>query len=166
MSYFPRVLGRMAVIGLAVALACATGCGESIKTHPVRGKVVVEGGDIKKLEGTHVEFRLDSDPSIRSSGEIKEDGSFELMTYYKGRMIPGAPEGTHTARIVISGDLEEEDEPVKRDDDEAPDFQPESTQKKSTAPLPVHARFLRFTTSKLTYTVPTDGEITVQVSTK
>jgi hypothetical protein len=158
-----RVVGRLWVIGLAVALAGAAGCGGS-KTHPVKGKVVLEGGDVKKLEGASVEFRLDSDPSIRSSGEIKEDGSFELTTYHNGKPVPGAPEGAHTARIVISGDLEEEEEPVKRDADEAPEIRPKS--RKKPGPLPVHARFLKFTTSGLNYQVPTAGEITIKVSAK
>jgi hypothetical protein len=125
-----RAVGRLSAIGLALVLIGVSGCG-GIKTHPVKGKVVVEGGDVKKLVGANVEFQLDSDPSVRSYGEIKEDGTFELMTYHKGKSVPGVPEG-----------------------------------KAKPPPLPIHARFLRFTTSKLSFTVPTDGEITVKVSVK
>lgn len=169
MSKRSRTLGRLSVLGLALALA-GTGCGGT-KTHPVRGTVVVEDGDVKKLAGANVEFQLTSDPGVRSYGEIKEDGSFEMVTLHNGRTLSGAPEGSHTARIVISGDLEEEDEPVKLDADEAPDWQTVLKQKNAAKqrkknPLPVNARFLRFKTSGLSYQVPTPGDITVKVSVK
>ena len=164
MSNRRRAIGRLPALGLVLGLACVAGCG-GVKTHPVRGKVVLEGGDVKKLAGANVEFQLDSDPSVRSYGEIKEDGSFEMTTLHAGRTVSGVPEGAHTARILISGDLEEEDEPVPRDADEAPEWQPKSKQKKKDS-LPVNARFLRFKTSGLKYQVPTSGEITVKVSVK
>jgi hypothetical protein len=115
-------------------------------THAVRGKVVVQDGNIKPLVGSSVEFELETDPLVRAYGEIGADGSFELMRLHQGRERSGAVEGTYRVRIV----------PKSEDEDVA----------KWERARPIHPRFEEFKTSGLSFSVPTSGEITVQVSRK
>src|SRR5262245_41165848 len=84
---------------VALALLGLTGCGgEALKTYPVRGRVVFADGDVAQLAGGHVEFMLESDPTVRADGKIGPDGSFVLRTQHKGRMLNGAAEGAYRAR--------------------------------------------------------------------
>lgn len=161
--------GRFAALSLSafglVAALTAGGCGGSLKTHTVRGKVVLEGGDVKKLAQGYVELQRTGEPATRSSGEIMEDGSFELTTLHEGHVLSGVPEGTHAVRIVLPGDQEDEDASTgdPNDDDEAPAFRPKV--KKAGKPV-IHPRFRKFNTSNITIQVPTEGEVTITVSAK
>jgi hypothetical protein len=130
---------------LVIFSCLLTGCGGgSLKTYPVRGKVVLADGDVRQLAGSHVEFMLESDPTVRASGQIQSDGSFTVQTLHEGKIQSGAPEGSYKARILLS---DEDDEGRPR-----------------RGPKPVHPRFLDFSTSGLSYQVPAGGDITVNVS--
>lgn len=138
---------RWGGVVLAAALLGAAGCGEGgLKTYPVRGTVVLAGGDVKQLADCHVELVHETDPDARPSGLIGPDGRFEVQTLYKGKTLNGAPEGSYKARIILASS----------DDGERP----------KRPGRPVHARFLDANTSGLTYKVPADGEITVNLSAK
>jgi hypothetical protein len=130
---------------VALALLGLAGCGESVKTYPVRGKVVLTDGNIKQLDSSHVEFMLESDNTVRASGLIGPDGDFEMQSVHDGKVRKGAPEGTYRARIYLSNEGDDDDGRKRR-------------------PPPVHPRFLDFKTSDLSFQVPTDGDITVTVS--
>jgi hypothetical protein len=102
----PLVLRRAATFGALTFAASIAGCGPGAgHIHPVSGKFVVEnGGDVSSLAGHIVETRLESDPLVRSSGQIADDGSFRLETLHQGEIVDGAAAGTHTVRIVLSDD--------------------------------------------------------------
>lgn len=136
-SSFILLLSSFLLLGLA-------GCGaaDELKTYPVRGKVVLAEGDVKQLAGGHVEFMLESDPTLRASGKIEPDGGFVMQMQHKGKLLKGAAEGKYLARIILS---QEDDAPKGRS-------------------KPVHNRFLDFQKSSLSFKVPTDGDITVNVS--
>jgi hypothetical protein len=130
---------------VALALLGLAGCGGGgPKTYPVRGKVVLADGDVQQLAGSYVEFMLESDSTMRASGTIEPDGSFALQTLHEGKILKGAPEGTYRARII----------PSEEDDGSA----------RKRRPKPVHNRFLDFKTSGLSFKVPANGDVTVNVS--
>lgn len=134
-----------AVIGALILLGLS-GCGEKPpKTYPVSGKVVLVDGDVKDLAGCHVEFRLESDPTLRADGVIGPDGHFELQTRPHGKALKGAVEGKHQARIILSSDDDDDGAPKRRQ-------------------RPINNRFLDFEKSGLSYEVPTPGDITLPVS--
>ncbi len=138
---------RAAGVAAALALFALVGCGSGgPPTHAVRGKVVVEGGDIKPLVGSSVELELESDPKVRASGPIHEDGSFELGMLHEGKSLVGALAGKYRARIVPGGEDEDLAKWAKR--------------------RPIHPRFEDFKTSGLTITVPPSGDITLKLSKK
>jgi len=129
---------------VAVVLLGVLGCGDpGLKTYPVRGNVELAGGDVKVLAGSHVEAALVRDNTTRASGEIQPDGTFALQTQHQGVLLKGAPEGQYEARIILT------------DDDR---------KARKQAAQAVHARFLRFNTSGLTFQVPTNGDVTLKVS--
>src|SRR5262245_39900924 len=130
-----------AVIGLWVV----TGCGPSgPKTYPVTGRVEVAGGNAAPLAGSNVEAALDSDPTVRASGVIEEDGRFTLETLHAGKILKGAQAGTYKARIVLSDEGERGSRKLAR--------------------AAVHPRFLQFESSGLRFEVPANGDIVLQVS--
>jgi hypothetical protein len=134
---------RLAAAGLLVVLG---GCSEAgIKTYPVQGNVELTGGDTKLLTGSFVEFVLDSDPLVRSSGKITPEGRFTLETIHAGQVVKGVREGTYKAQIVLA---DEDDEGVP----------------KGRGKNPIHKRFCDYKTSGLSFTVPAKGEVTVSVS--
>jgi hypothetical protein len=119
---------------LLIALATVPACGPAgPRTHPVSGRVVA--ADVQALAGGHVEVALVSDPSVRASGQIQPDGTFQLQS--------GAQEGRYQVRIL------------------PPDDDPKTERRARAA---VAARFLRFETSKLTLSVPTSDRVTLEVS--
>lgn len=124
------------------ALALAPGCDSGPKTHPVKGKVVFEGGDVKRLAEGTVVFRSVSQPDLFAYGEIQEDGSFTMATKQTGvKEKPGAVEGEHQVKINLpEGDPEEGVRPI------------------------IARQFLDFETSKLRVKVPSEGEITLKVT--
>jgi hypothetical protein len=135
-------------------LALAGGCGQSgPKTYPVKGKVVVKNGDVKKLAGGYVRLQSVADPKLIGVGEIEEEGSFGIGAFIDGKPVGGLPEGEYRARVEPPGfDRREEN-----DDDKPP------PPKKGDL-LP---KYQAFDASGLTYTVkPGDNTITVEVEAK
>ena len=124
-------------------LLLATGCGSSgPATHPVRGQIQLGSGDAALLAGHSVEVALETDPTIRAYGEIREDGSFALETLQAGELQTGALEGKYLARIVLS-----DDDPV---------------QSRRVAAA-IDTRALDFKTSGLSIQVPATGAVTLPI---
>jgi hypothetical protein len=130
------------VVSLLLLVGCSN---QSIKTHPVSGKVEIKDGDVAILTGSSVEFKHESDESFRPYGNIDSSGKFTVKTPFKGEILLGAPEGKYKARIIL-GDQSDEGVPKRKGD-------------------PIHKRFLDFNTSGLSVTVPS-GDYTVSLSKK
>jgi hypothetical protein len=130
---------------IAAGVLAFAGCGSRGDVHPVRGRVVLTGGDVAQLAGHHVEAVLEGDPGVRASGIIGPDGTFTLETLHDGAVRKGAREGTYRVRIV----------PADEDD----------AGKKLKTP-PVAGKHLRFETSGLTLQVPASGEVTLTLGAK
>lgn len=92
---------RCGITGLLGAAVLA-GWANRPTTFPVKGVLVYDKGDIRLLSGSTIVCQHQEDPSIQSSGEIHEDGSFELQTNWKGRVLPGAIAGPYRAWIALS----------------------------------------------------------------
>jgi hypothetical protein len=125
-----------------VVLVVLPGCAPGLQTYPVQGKVVLAGGDVKQLTDAHVEFQLESDPTVRADGLIASDGSFEIQMLHRGRVLRGMPAGKYRARLLF--------------DDEA--------RQANKNRLPVGRQFLDFKASGLWVTVPAEGELTLTVA--
>lgn len=130
---------------LAAILVGLAGCGgKELKTYPVRGKVVLADGKVEELAGSHLEFMLESEPTVRADARIEPDGSFAVQMQHQGKLLKGAPEGTYKVRIILA----EEDDGRSR----------------GRPGRPVHDRFLDFKTSGLTFPLPPSGDLIVNVS--
>jgi hypothetical protein len=128
-----------------VVLWAVVGCGpDGPRTYPVRGKVELAGGDARQLAGAMVEAAMDSDPTVRASGVIAEDGSFTLETLHAGVILKGAREGSYKARIL----------PGDEDDREARKRQREA----------LNGKYKQFQTSGLSLQVPTEGEVVLKLA--
>jgi hypothetical protein len=105
----------------------------------VNGKVELQGGDVSLLQGSHVVLIPDAEPDnfLRPDGAINADGMFSLQTLIEGELVNGAPEGKYKVRIGLA---DESDEGIPK-----------------RPPNLVHRRFLDFTTSGLTLTVPSEN---------
>ncbi len=136
--------GRWTWIVLSAAiLFVAVGCGgsdSSIKTYPVRGKVVLKGGNANRLERGKVWFQSTSDPSLKAVGIIYEDGSFAMTTLLEDKGVLGVPAGQYHARV----------EPPT-DEDHKPQ------------PGLIHPKYQDFKKSGLNFTVPGPDEIVIEV---
>lgn len=120
---------------VGLGLVALTGCGRD--TYPVEGTLEVQG-DVSALAGSIIEAAVDGDPERRASGEIQPDGTFVLETLKDGRIRKGVREGTYRVRIIPSDD----DRQVRR-------------RVLST----VGPRYLKFQTSGMTLTVPTNEAV-------
>jgi hypothetical protein len=95
---------RLRLAALAGVLALAAGCDKTKmpQTYPVTGTVAfadgepIKGGD----RGGAVEFQSATDPELRISGQIKEDGTFALQTLKDKTKVEGAPEGSYTVTFL------------------------------------------------------------------
>ena len=96
----------MLIGSLAAFVPGVIGCSSDNKpkTYPVKGKVVLKQGDVKRLAEGYVELRSMDDPKVIAMGEIKPDGSFEVGSQVEGQDYAGAPEGTYQARIILPTD--------------------------------------------------------------
>jgi hypothetical protein len=141
----------MPKVGYALGALCAiafflAGCSsQKIKTHPVTGKVELAGGDVAILTGSSIEFKSETDETLRATGNLDGSGNFSLKTLHQGNIVPGAPEGKYKARIIL-GDESDEGVPKRKGN-------------------PVHRRFFDFDSSGLTFTVPSP-DYTVKLSAK
>src|SRR5207253_3342694 len=89
-----RSAARARVVVAIGLLVHALGCGAAgPKSHPVRGKVELAGAEVEKLAGSHVEAALQSDMTVRASGEIQKDGSFTLESLQASKRVDGALAG-------------------------------------------------------------------------
>jgi hypothetical protein len=130
-------------VGLALVLSALLGCGGT-KTYPVKGKVVFDRGDVNLLAGSTIDCRHEENPLIEAHGTINEDGTFELETYNKGKILRGACAGTYRAWIVLTTEGGSEDAIFRK--------------------VKVDPRFLDPRTSGLTLNVPASGEVTFTVT--
>jgi hypothetical protein len=90
---------------LGVQLLCLTACGsDSVgRTVPVRGKVTVDGAPLK--EGSVVYWpnaNKGNQSPLEAVGQIKEDGTYELLTRGKPGARPGSYKVTVTAQHKLN----------------------------------------------------------------
>lgn len=148
-----RCVLLLCVLGL---ILWAPGCGPKLpRTYPVKGKVLVEGGDVKKLAGALVEFESVADKSIRAYGSVNPDGTFEMSTQTAGAGLSGVVEGQHRVRITMV---------VERNEEEEEDDEGRPIRRRRAGPIP--PRYQSFDTSGLTYTAPGDSEVTFKLAGK
>jgi hypothetical protein len=129
-------------LGLTV-LALAVGCGgsePSIKTYPVRGKVVFKGGNVSRLERGKVWFQSTSDPGLKAVGMIYEEGFFTMTTLLADKGVLGVPAGQYQARV-----------------------EPPPDEDRKPQPGLIHAKYQDFNQSGLSFTVPVSDEIVIEV---
>jgi hypothetical protein len=75
-------IARLSIASL-VGLAVGCGSGDQVKVYPVKGKITFEGAPMKG--GGSIAFvPTGSQAGAAPGGEIKEDGTYELMTYKPG----------------------------------------------------------------------------------
>jgi hypothetical protein len=129
-------------VGLALVLIALFGCGGGPKVHPVKGRLVFDKGDVKLLAGSILNCQNEQNPSVSARGDINEDGSFTLETYARGRIVPGAIEGTYRARIIPENGSDE------------------SLFRRTH----IDPKFLDGKASSLTFKVPTDGDVVLTVT--
>ena len=128
--------------GLALPLVLA-GCGSSgPKVYPVQGKVVFKGkgGNMRHLIGGKVRFRSTSDAGLTAVGSIEDDGVFSMAAIQNEKGLTGVPAGAYKARVELP----------RSEDDDAPR-------------VPIHPKYLDFDKSGLEVTVPTQGDVILEV---
>lgn len=129
-----NVMARRWLPFAALAALLFLGCGGP-KNYPVRGKVVFQN-DGRPLRGGTVLFERVEEPKEQASGELDDDGLFELGNTRGLGAIPGE------YQVLL--------EP------------PPSVSE--TGRLPYDSRYLRFETSGLTYTLqPKDNELEIRI---
>ncbi len=131
-----------ATVGLALVLSALVGCGA--KTYPVTGKVTFDKGDVKQLAGSIIICKQEKDPLVMARGELQEDGSFTLETHSRGKILPGAFEGTYRAWITFNTDNGDEEVQFRK--------------------MKVDPKFFSGRDSPLTFQVPTTGEVVLPVT--
>jgi hypothetical protein len=134
---------RRAALLLALALAACSS--QSVKTHPVSGRVEVKDGDVAILTMSTVELKHETDETLRPYGNLDAGGNFSLKTLHQGKVIEGAPEGKYRARVILA-DPSDEGVPKRKGE-------------------PIHRRYYEFATSGLTITVPS-GDYSLSLSKK
>jgi hypothetical protein len=92
------VLGRIALLGL-MALGCSGPHGPPPPaTYAVNGKVQYKGG--RAFAGGIIQFLSAAEPTLTMTGEIAEDGTFEVQTLFFGKRLPGAVAGP--CQVLVS----------------------------------------------------------------
>lgn len=135
---------RSGIWVILMTFATLTGCGPSLKTHPVQGRVVLTEGNVEDLQESHVEFALESDATVRGSGLISSGGLFRVEMIHKGEVLKGLPPGKYSARLILS--------------DEGP------AAKKGKAAVP--RRYLDFKTAEISIAVPTAEDVVITLARK
>lgn len=132
---------------VTVAMVCfSAGCGPTLPPMvPVKGRIELEKGEIADLAESTIEVAQNKDPSIRASGTIQQDGSFELETLYSGVIAKGAQAGEYNARIILSDDGDR------------------AAKQKRKAVVP--AKYLQMNTSGWLFEVPPPGPVVLKIAT-
>ena len=139
-----HIIDVLALAMTASLFVVSAGCSKAgPKTYPLKGRIDVTAGDLQALAGHTVELALASNPEVRASGQIQDDGSFVLETLHGGQVLPGAAEGTYKARIVLA------------DDDLAG---------KKLAAKSLHPRYFQFEKSGLAVQVPAAEVVSLKVT--
>jgi hypothetical protein len=94
-SLLSAVVIRLCVVLSVVALA---GCDSSPEIHPVTGKVNFPGGEMPQAEIARVAFEPVAEGVKAASGDIKPDGTFQLMTVDPG---DGAFAGDYKVALTV-----------------------------------------------------------------
>lgn len=129
------------LLGMFVICAVSIGCDSSARRQVVNGRLEVTAGSLD-LKGHLIEVALDTEPTVRGSGLIEEGGKFKLEMLDQGKPA-GVKPGSYRARVVI----------VDEGDGQTP--RPK-----------VPARYLDFKTSGWQLTVPTTGEVKLELVAK
>lgn len=139
-------MGRTSLALVAgLLLCCVPGCAPldppEPETYPVRGKVVFAGGegDVEKLQGWIVQFQSVAQSDTRATGEIGQDGTFEVVSIVNNRGKEGVVAGQHRVCVVNVLDPAVEE---------------------------IDPKFNAYDTSGITVTVPTEQELVIEVSRK
>jgi hypothetical protein len=97
---------RIALFGFGVLSVLAFGCGGAKlpKTYAASGSVRYKGG--QPMQGGAVQLTSLQDKELRVTGQLKEDGSFELETLKGKKKAAGAPEGEYNVLVIppLEGD--------------------------------------------------------------
>lgn len=143
MSSKPRIFTAtfFALVGLVTLVGCGGSNGP--KTYAVKGKLDLAQGDIGALSGHNIEVVLENNPLVRAAGQIQDNGVFTLETLADGVIRKGALEGTYRARLVVV-------------DDDA--------ESKRRAIEAINPRYFQFEDSGLSFRVPAQEVVTLQVS--
>jgi hypothetical protein len=102
MCRFSRTGAPVLLVGLVFLAGCKTS--KLPKTNPARGSVFYQGG--QPMKGGSIQFLSLTDPDLRVSGKIQNDGTFTLETLKDRDKIAGAPEGEYRVSILppLEGD--------------------------------------------------------------
>lgn len=112
---FPQPMWRLSLL---VALGTCAGCGKSgtVQTAPVTGRITLDG---EPLDGGTVTFVPDKQRRTMGPigvGEIREDGTYSIVTDPGGDVLKGAVVGYHRIRITLSPNQRTALRKAKRDD--------------------------------------------------
>src|SRR5258708_5413571 len=92
---FPRGLVLLCLVS---ALGCE-GRTPPPATHPVRGKVLLDG---QPLTAGAVEFRAVDGGALTTLADIQADGAFALSILPEGRRVPGAVAGEYRVTVLFA----------------------------------------------------------------
>ena len=100
---------RWVVRAVGVGLIVVAGCGGpgGVPTYPVRGKVVLKGGEVAKLVGGSVRLESVAEPKVTGSGELGTDGGFVVGCLLDGKDRDGLPAGDYRACLRPPRDADE-----------------------------------------------------------
>lgn len=139
-SWIKTILG----IALAFGSLTAAGCAKSgPPVVPVTGQLKLADGDAAPLAGHMIEVTKADDNLVRSYGEIKPDGNFELESLIEGEIRKGVQPGKYNVRIVLG-----DDDPRQR----------------QLAKAAIHPRYLKFNSSGLSFDAPSPAPVQLQIS--
>lgn len=98
-----RPVGTVMAWGLMLPLALGTvGCGSHEpappSTYPVGGKVRYKDG--RPFRGGTIQFLSTVEPTLTMTGEVAEDGTFQVETLFHGKRFPGAVAGR--CQVLVS----------------------------------------------------------------
>ncbi len=94
--------------GLVLLALAAAGCGASHgpappATYPVSGQVRYKDG--RPFRGGTIQLLSTVDPTLTMTGEVAEDGTFQVETFFRGQRLPGAVAGP--CQVLVSPGITE-----------------------------------------------------------